>query len=345
MINPLKNYKILIVDADVEMAQVLSYALNEMGFSSVQSTNNGRDAISLIQSNAFDLIITEWNVQQIDGIGLLDFIRRDPQSTNPSIPVIMLTSRSEAADFALARDHGVTEYGNKPFTAKSIYNHIEKVFETPRAFVITKTFIGPDRRTSTNKPENLTERRVAQIAPTQKPKQKSQIKEVLENAVNSQDTKMWIPDLSLKIKLGKNAKLEDFITFDIINKAQEAINSIQDDAILWVSDNIKELKAFYSNLLSQPSPPTTKGDICNISLTINSRAGTFGYQRAGEISYMLYLFSQNKLKPDNEKHHIIVEKHLQTLQVIISNKLSGDAGEIGALITEDLKKLIHKYID
>lgn len=343
MINPLKNYKILIVDADVEIAQVVSYVLNEMGFSNVQSTNNGKDALSLIQSTQFDFIITEWHAQQMDGIGLVDFIRRDPQSVNPNIPVIMLTSRTEAADIAFARDHGVTEFINKPFTAKSIYTRLERIFENPRAFLITQNFTGHDRRSGANKPENIPERRSNKIAPTQRPKQKSQIKELLENAKNSPEPKIWIPDLSLKIKLGKNTKLEDLITFDVINKAQEAINSIQDDAILWVHDNVRELRTCYNSLIAQSPPLTIKGDICNLSLAINSRAGTFGYQRASEISYMLYLFSQNKLKPENTRHHIIVEKHLQTLQTIINNKLSGDADEIGALVAENLKKLTSKY--
>ena len=343
LINPLKNYSILIVDADVEMAQVLSYMLGEMGFATVRSTSNGKDAVSLIQTTPFDFIITEWNVQQLDGIGLLEFIRKNPLSVNPSIPVIMLTGRLEQVDAALARDYGVNEYIKKPFTAKLIYSCLERIFEQPRSFVVAKSFVGPDRRSASKRPENIAERRSNQTAPTSKPKQKSEVKEILENAHNSIAPKIWIPDLSLKIRLGKNMKLEDFITFDIINKAQEAIESITSDALQWVNDNVNDLELLYEVLTLPSPPPTITTDIGNIVLNINSRAGTFGYNRASEIAYTLYLFTKNKLDPKNKIHQVIIQKHMQVLKTILDNKMSGDAGEIGEKIATDLKTLINKY--
>jgi two-component system chemotaxis response regulator CheY len=146
LINPLKAYRILVVDADIELAQVLKAMLREMGFSNVHLTKSGVDAISLMRTMVFDFIITEWATQQLDGIAMLEFIRRNPNSPNPTIPIIMLTGRAEQVDVALARDYGINEYVIKPFTAKSIYSRLERIVEQPRSFVVAKTFVGPDRR-------------------------------------------------------------------------------------------------------------------------------------------------------------------------------------------------------
>ncbi len=338
MSNPLKHYRILIVDADIEMSQVVKSMLREMGFSDVHLTRSGKDAITLMQTMNFDFIITEWNTHQIDGIGLLEFIRRDPKSPNPTIPVIMLTGRAEQVDVALARDYGVNEYMIKPFTAKSIYNRLERIIEQPRSFVATKNFVGPDRRSRTA-PKVSKERRFWKSAPKTKPKEVLKI--LHDNGVD--EPKVWLPDFSLKLKLGKNVRLDSIITENVLNQSQAAINSITSNSLLWIKENLNELKRLYDILVSPNPLPEIASDISDILLAVNSRAGTFGYSRVGEISYILYLFVRNKMDVNNKNHHVVIQKHLQVLQVLLGNQMEGDAGEVGEQVASDLKGLIDKY--
>ncbi len=341
MINPLKNYRILVVDADLELAHVLKSMLNEMGFADVQLTRSGKEAISLMQKTAFDFIITEWHTQQLDGIGLLEFVRRSPNSPNPTIPIIMLTGRAEEVDVTLARNYGINEYVIKPFTAKSIYSRLERIIEQPRSFVVAKTFVGPDRRAK-EKPGNKAEKRVKKPVAKLKPKEVS--KAVLD-AQESDEPKIWLPDFSLKLKLGKNMRLNDFITPEVLDQSQFAIDSITSNSLQWIKENLHELRLLYETMATPNYPKTITADISDVALTINSRAGTFGYWRAAEIAYNLYLFCRNSLNPADKNHHLIIKKHIDVLMVILGNQMSGDAGEIGLQIANELKSLIKKYSD
>lgn len=340
MINPLKNYRILVIDADMELAYVLKSMLREMGFTDVHLTRSGKEAISLMQTIIFDFIITEWNTHQIDGIGMLEFVRRNKNSPNPTIPIIMLTGRAEQVDVSLARNYGVNEYIIKPFTAKSIYSRLERIIEQPRSFVVAKTFVGPDRRSRPEKPETTKERRTHKSLPRLKPKE---VTKALHDETD--EPKIWLPDFSLKLKLGKNMKLNDFITPEVLGQSQFAIDSITSNSLQWIRDNLQEIKLLYEAMTGANPPPTIISDISDVALTINSRAGTFGYSRAGEIAYNLYLFTRNKLSAQNKDHHLVIKKHIEVLQIIFGNQMSGDAGEVGTQIAVELKTLIKKYCD
>lgn len=338
MINQLKDYNILLVDADVELAKVLKTMLADMGFSSVHISRSGKEAIELLNSTIYDFIITEWNTQHIDGIELLNYLRRSPNSPNPAMPVIMLTGRAEMTDVFLARDYGINEYVIKPFTARSIYNRLERIIEKPRSFVAVNSFVGPDRRHNGKPPEGGGERRTRN-APT--PVQSNDLAKDLKMA--REEPQVWLPDFTLKQKLGVDIKLGDLITSEVLSKAQSAIDSITSDSLQWIRDNLRELKTHYDLMVSPNFPYSIASDISDIALLVNARAGTFGYTRASEVAYGLYLFTRNRLNPENTEHHIVIQKHIEVLHVILGNQMRGNAGEVGAQIVKELKALVIKY--
>ena len=337
MVNPLRNYRILVVDADMELAHVLKTMLGEMGFTNVNLTRSGKEAINQLRTSPFDFVITEWNTQHMDGLSLLKYLRRDPASPNPTIPIIMLTGRAEQVDVFLTRDFGINEYVIKPFTARTIFNRLERLIETPRPFVISENFVGPDRRIRGKPPEGITDRRTVR-PPKIQPKDIS-----INDLLAGKTPQIWLPDFSLKLKLGKDVKLQDFITQDVLNHSQAAIDSITHDSLQWIRDNLRELKGLHESMVGLACPPDISEHIREIALTINSRAGTFGYSRAAEIAYALYLFARNTLDPKNSGHHIILQKHVEVLHVILGNQMRGNAGAVGAQIASELKALIAKY--
>lgn len=339
MINPLKNYHILLVDADIELSRVLKSMLGEMGFADVKTTRSGKEAITMLRGSPCDFLITEWNTQHLDGMALLEFLRHSPDSPNTTLPIIMLTGRAEQMDVFLARDYGINEYIIKPFTARSIYNRLERIIEQPRNFVVAKSFVGPCRRTKSKPPEGIQERRErSKIVPQLQPKN---IKDEIKNI--GSEPKIFFPDLSLKIKLGNDLKLNDFITPETLKQAQSVIDSIAQDYLLWIRDNLKEIKLLYDTMIGAEPPATIASDISGVALVINARAGTFGYSRAAEVAYGLYLFARNKLDPKNKWHHIVVLKHIEVLHVILGNQMRGNAGAVGAQIASELKSLTAKY--
>ena len=147
--------------------------LGEMGFSNVEVTLSGAEARECLRKKHFDFLITEWNIKDVDGISLINHIRRDPGSPNPTLPIIMLTGRAEQADVSAARDTGINEYVIKPFSAKTIYDRLERIIEKPRNFIAGPTFVGPDRRHKGEPPPGVANRRTLNIPPIPHPPKES----------------------------------------------------------------------------------------------------------------------------------------------------------------------------
>lgn len=336
-INPLKNYKILIADADTELSYVLSSMLGDMGFAQCNTTTSGLEAYRMLSNEPYDFLITEWRVHQMDGISLIKKIRRSPDSPNPILPVIMLTGRSEQPDVMTARDIGINEFVVKPFTAKSIYNRIERIIENPRQFVIAPNFVGPNRRARGAPPPGVADRRVRKLQPQVQPT------DILGAMRNMHEPHVWLPDFSLKYKIGTKIKLDSLITEAVMHQAQAAVDAISDKSLDWVKTNLSDMRILLKMMMLGEYPTTVAHDIGDLALTINSRAGTFGYSRASEIAYLLYLFCRNQLNPGNKLHHTVVKKHMDVLQIIMGNQMKGSAGEIGDQLVKELKNLTEKY--
>ena len=336
MANPLRTYRILIADADYELAKVLRNMLMEMGFGTVEVTRSGQDAYWKLKDEPFDFLITEWNTQAIDGITLLKKIRRSPDSPNPTLPIIMLTGRAEQPDVFTARDLGINEFVVKPFTAKAIYNRIERIIENPKPFVVSPSFVGPERRARGTPPPGMADRRVASVKPQLQPRD-------VHKAIASDAPKVWLPDFSLKYKIGKQIRLDSIITDSVLSNAQAAIDAIGDESMGWIRSDLMELKRLTQAMVAGEPAEGLILEMTDTALSVNSRAGTFGYGRASEVAYMLYLFCRKRLNPLNKEHHLIVQKHLDVLQVILGNQMRGDAGAVGEQIVAELRKLAGKF--
>ena len=311
--------------------------LGKMGFSNVDITNSGAQAHEYIQKRPIDFLITEWNVRDIDGISLINQIRRDTASSNPLLPILMLTGRAEHTDVAIARDTGINEYVVKPFSAKTIYSRLERLIEQPRQFIAAPTFVGPDRRHKGSPPPGISNRRILNIAA--KPHAPKETRGELIGTV----PKVWTPDFSLKQKLGAGQNLQNFITPAVLNNAQASIDAITADSLQWIKEDLAQLKLLHDKMVSGQINTYFLDELSEIALTINSRAGTFGYGRAAEIAYKLYLFCRNKIRPDDAHHQIIVKKHIEVLQVIFGSNMLGMGGKAGEQIAMELHNLMLKY--
>ncbi|MDX1975268.1 MAG: response regulator [Rickettsiales bacterium] len=336
--DPRKLYNILIADPDQQLGQVLRMVLREMGFENINVTRSGQDAVRLLSTNPTDFLITEWSTLHLDGLSLIKHIRRNPDSPNPVLPIIMLTGRAEVADVHLARDHGINEYVVKPFSPKTIYSRLERIIERPRPFVISNEFVGPDRRHKGTPPEGVSDRRVRSIKPQQAPA------DVHGQNLPGNEPRIWLPDYSLKQKLGQNKTIQQFITNDLLNQAQQAIDAITDESLTWIKENLTELNALSIQMAQGDATADLVNQLCDLALTVNARAGTFGYTRASEVAYMLYLFCRNQLDPQrNSIHQAIIQKHIDVLRVLFAKNMRGIAGAAGAEIVTELQKLVGKY--
>lgn len=122
-----KNMKILIVDDFSTMRRIIKNLLRDLGFTNTQEADDGATALPMLQNGNFDFLITDWNMPGMQGIDLLKTVRADPNLS--SLPVLMVTAEAKREQIVEAAQSGVNGYIVKPFTAQTLEEKINKIFE------------------------------------------------------------------------------------------------------------------------------------------------------------------------------------------------------------------------
>jgi two-component system, chemotaxis family, chemotaxis protein CheY len=116
--------KILTVDDSISMRQMISFTLRENGYE-VTEAIDGQDGIAKAETQAFDLIFTDQNMPNIDGITLIQMLRNLPQ--HEKTPILMLTTEASDEMKKLGRAAGATGWLVKPFDPEKLLAVVKKV--------------------------------------------------------------------------------------------------------------------------------------------------------------------------------------------------------------------------
>ncbi len=135
-----------MIDDNPAMRTILRNILKELQVETIREANDGAEALGLLKDLYFDIVITDWNMQPMNGLQFVRSIRLSKESPNRYIPIIMVTAYSELGQVVTARDAGITEFLAKPVSARSLFSRIKSVIENHRQFVRSQNFFGPDRR-------------------------------------------------------------------------------------------------------------------------------------------------------------------------------------------------------
>ncbi|SHE23163.1 chemotaxis response regulator CheY [methanotrophic endosymbiont of Bathymodiolus puteoserpentis (Logatchev)] len=122
-----KNMKILVVDDFSTMRRIVRNLLRDLGFTNTFEADDGKTALPMLQGGSYDFLVTDWNMPGMTGIDLLKAVRADPKLVN--LPVLMVTAEAKREQIILAAQTGVNGYVIKPFTAATLREKIEKIFE------------------------------------------------------------------------------------------------------------------------------------------------------------------------------------------------------------------------
>ncbi len=123
----MENIKILWADDEIDMLKPHILFLESKGYQ-VETTNNGADAIDLVDENNFDIVFLDENMPGISGLEALTQIK----SSNPSLPVIMITKSEEESIMEEAIGAKISDYLIKPVNSKQILLSIKKNLDTNR---------------------------------------------------------------------------------------------------------------------------------------------------------------------------------------------------------------------
>src|SRR5512135_522407 len=108
--------KILVVDDFSTMRRIVKNILKQLGYENIEEAEDGEQAFTKLKTGGFDFVVSDWNMPNKDGIGLLRSIRSDPELKG--LPVLMVTAEAEKEKVIEAIKAGVSNYVVKPFTAE-----------------------------------------------------------------------------------------------------------------------------------------------------------------------------------------------------------------------------------
>jgi len=109
-----KMMNVLVVDDYKSMIRIVRGLLNQLGFMNVDEAADGVTALRMIRDKSYGLVLSDWNMQPMTGLELLQQVRAD--TATRSVPFVMVTAEAKAENVVAARQAGVNNYVIKPFT-------------------------------------------------------------------------------------------------------------------------------------------------------------------------------------------------------------------------------------
>ncbi len=118
------NAKILIVEDERDIVDLLQYNLQEAGFET-DYVRNGADALHRAVEKSPDLILLDLMLPEVDGLIVCRLLKNDPRTKN--IPIVMVTAKTEEQDRIAGLELGVDDYITKPFSPKEVVLRVSAV--------------------------------------------------------------------------------------------------------------------------------------------------------------------------------------------------------------------------
>ncbi|MFU0920862.1 chemotaxis response regulator CheY [Kluyvera sichuanensis] len=122
-----KELKFLVVDDFSTMRRIVRQLINQLGLKNVQVASDGVDAMNKLQTGGFGFVISDWNMPNMDGLELLKTIRAN--GAMAAMPVLMVTAEAKKENIIAAAQAGASGYVVKPFTAATLEEKLNKIFE------------------------------------------------------------------------------------------------------------------------------------------------------------------------------------------------------------------------
>ena len=119
--------RFLIVDDFSTMRRIVRNLLKEIGYPNAEEAEDGVAALSMLKAGKFDFVVSDINMPNLDGFGLLKSIRAD--ESLKGLPVLMVTAEAKKEDIIQAAQGGANGYIVKPFTKATLEEKVAKIMQ------------------------------------------------------------------------------------------------------------------------------------------------------------------------------------------------------------------------
>jgi phosphate regulon transcriptional regulator PhoB len=132
----LKTAKIVVIEDEDDILEVIAYNLKREGYEVITSTS-GEDGLDKIARSAPNLVVLDLMLPEIDGLEICRKLKSDPVTR--SIPVIMVTAKGEESDVVLGLGVGADDYITKPFSPRELVARVKAILRRSRTRPDTET--------------------------------------------------------------------------------------------------------------------------------------------------------------------------------------------------------------
>jgi len=124
-----ESKKVLVVDDSSVMRQIIKNTLKQLGFAAgnISDAEDGAAGLKKLESDAVDLVISDWNMPKMTGIEFLKAVRGNDKLKG--INFLMVTSEADKEKIMEAVQAGVNQYIVKPFNANQLEEKIKTIFK------------------------------------------------------------------------------------------------------------------------------------------------------------------------------------------------------------------------
>lgn len=158
-----KDLKILIVDGNADRLNDLEQALDDVNVKTVRTATDPQSAFEAMKTLPSDIILIAWDMVSMDGTEFIKLMRRGVDGLNPYARVILMSDVEDETRTVDARNAGANDIMFLPIEPQSLLSHIDGVMKQNRRFIVSKNYIGPDRRTQDDSNYTGVERRKSDV--------------------------------------------------------------------------------------------------------------------------------------------------------------------------------------
>lgn len=165
-----------------------------------------------------------------------------------------------------------------------------------------------------------------------------------KNDLSNSNVTSTTPDFALKRKIGTDVSIRDAFDEDVIASAESVIEESKQDFFGDALRDIESMETSYSE--ATKTPEDSKKHVKAIqqhAFSMKGQSETLGFELMAHASKSLYDFCAKHYRANDAEQLIVVRKHLDTIHLIVKEKMQGDGGAIGHELVRSLHLLIQKY--
>ncbi|MBI3514305.1 MAG: response regulator [Proteobacteria bacterium] len=340
----LDRLTVLVVEDNSFARNMIAEILRALKIGRVVTASDGADAIGMLRQASkhklaakvlgFDIILSDYLMSPINGTMLLRWVRQHDDCPDRFMPFVMISGVADHEVVREARDMGTTEFLAKPFSVKSIADHIQVLIDAPRPFIFSNAYFGPERRRQ-KRPYHAADRRVI----TSDEQQTVYTTTKLKNP--DPKIKTFIFNLPNRLRekvmgLGKGGPMT--IDPEILKAAEQQLDRMETDYSDWVRGTVKQLSDAYEKALVDDRARTAAvAQINRISHDLRGQGTTFGYPLITVFGNSLHECTV-KIDKVPDKLLEFVRAHIDGITAVIRDRIKGSGGAIGTELVESLER-------